>query len=111
MDFVTSGIYASKRVRPTCSRFNTAKSLSASRQLRGRPRIWELADQRALPLHRPWALTFARVDDRTQSGRAENESDGEKNSFMPVAGIDDPGRTNNSRIGITDAAYSTLQLV
>jgi hypothetical protein len=34
-----------------------------------------------------------------------------KKFFVPVAGIDDPGRTNNSRIGITDADYSAPQLV
>ena len=100
-----------KRVQRTCSRLNTAKSLSASRPRRGTPAYLGTHLRARFASTLPmgfYICTGLMIERRLPRAKWKRRR---KKFFVTVAGIDHPGRTNNSRIGITDADYSGPQLV
>ena len=83
------GNFCIKRVRRTCSLFNTAKSLSASRQQDACPRIWELARARVASTS-PMGFYICTGLTIGRQRRAENESMQKKILRDVWPGSDDP---------------------
>jgi hypothetical protein len=87
-------------VRRTYSRFNMAKSLSASRQRRGKPGHFGALSRASFASTSPmgfYICTGLMIERRLPRGKWKLCR---KKLFVTVSGIDDPDKANNSSVGI-----------